>query len=478
MTKRILSVGFEFPGGVVEYVPIKSGRSLLDADIIVFAPKMEHEYYSYDNYQGKPLLSDDDSFKANEHAAHWRSELKAAFNAGRTIIVYLTKLEEYYVHTGEKQYSGTGRSRSVTNIVAPFNNYSCLPISADRVVASHGTEIRVAKDLKFLGPYWKDLAEYSFYEVYLEGKFKDVIFTTKGGDRIIGAVIVGQKGTMILLPPIKADLDEFFRCDEKKETEFWTKKGIEFGKLLLGHIVEIDRVIKSYRELTPAPEWTKVAGYRLEREAILEKEIKAITSKIGEMQDTRSQLNVELEEEGKIRWLLYEKGRMLEEAVLYALRIMGFKAEPFKDSESEFDCVFTSPEGRFLGEAEGKDNAAINIDKLSQLERNIGEDFARDEVKEHAHGVLFGNAYRLKEPFERADFFTEKCVSGAKRTGIALVRTPDLFMTTKYLKEHKDERYAQKCREAIFNAKGSVVTFPEIPEEQKQGEVLSVEEKK
>jgi len=48
-----------------------------------------------------------------------------------------------------------------------------------------------------------------------------------------------------------------------------------------------------------------------------------------------------------------------------------------------------SPEGdRYIGEAEGKENKAVNIDKLGQLERNIQEDFARDEVQEPARGIL------------------------------------------------------------------------------------------
>lgn len=476
MPKKILSVGFEFPGNATEYVPLTSDRSLLDADVIVFEPSMASHYRSYETHQGKPLLGEHDSFRAVKDAAHWRSELKAAFDAGRTIIVYLSKLEEYYVHTGQKNFSGTGRNRVTTNIVTSFNNYSCLPIQFDRVVTVSGTEIRVAKDLKFLAPYWKDFAEHSAYDVYLEGKLNNVVLTTKAGNRIIGAVISGQKGTMILLPPIKYEYEQFVKYDKKSESEVWTPKAIAFGKLLLSHIVKIDNALRGNREATPAPEWTKHKGYRLDREAVLEKEIKTVTAQMEGLQNTRSKLNLELVEEGKLRWLLYERGHLLEEAILFALRLMGFKAEPFRDAESEFDAVFTNSEGRFLGEAEGKDNAAVNIDKLSQLERNLEEDFARDDIKEYAHGVLFGNAYRLQPPLERPDFFTEKCSSGAKRAGIALVRTPDLFDVSKYLKENNDSTFAQQCREAIFETKGSIVQFPKVPTEVSTTEEVNVDE--
>jgi len=113
---------------------------------------------------------------------------------------------------------------------------------------------------------------------------------------------------------------------------------------------------------------------------------------------------------------------------------------------------------------EGKDNKAINVDKISQLERNLHEDFARDQVTEYAKGVLFGNAYRLLPPNERGDFFTDKCTSAAARVKVALVRTPDLFPSAKYLKEHPDDKaYASECREAIFYAGGTVVVFPDPP---------------
>jgi hypothetical protein len=140
---------------------------------------------------------------------------------------------------------------------------------------------------------------------------------------------------------------------------------------------------------------------------------------------------------------------------------MGFVAERFDDGQSEFDAVFTSPEGRFLGEAEGKDKQAINIDKLSQLERNLQEDFAREGVVEYAKGVLFGNPYRLTPVQERPAPFTQKCLAGAKRSGIALVFAPSLFAPAKYLKEHEDLEYARQCREAIFQRCGEIVIFPQ-----------------
>ncbi|NIR13718.1 MAG: hypothetical protein GWN86_07110, partial [Desulfobacterales bacterium] len=78
---------------------------------------------------------------------------------------------------------------------------------------------------------------------------------------------------------------------------------------------------------------------------------------------------------------MYEKGTPLEASIIDALRLLGFSASPHRDSQSEFDVVFECPECRLLGEAEGRDNKAVGIGKLRQLEMNLYEDFEREEVE-------------------------------------------------------------------------------------------------
>lgn len=159
---------------------------------------------------------------------------------------------------------------------------------------------------------------------------------------------------------------------------------------------------------------------------------------------------------------MYEKGKPLEFAILDALKILGFSVTQYEDADSEFDAVFESKEGRLIGEVEGKDNKAINIDKLRQLALNIHEDLQRDEVSEPAKSVLFGNAYRLLQLDERPNPFTDKCISAASVSSTALVFTPDLFNVAKYLRDNKDAKFAIGCRKAILKSVGRVI-FPEIP---------------
>lgn len=444
--KKIFSIGFDFPGNAAEGFPLTSKQSLLDADIIIFEPNIDY-YPSSRDYKGKPLISENDSYKLKEDAYYWRTELKTAFDSGKTILIFLSEFQEVYIYTSNQE-------------VKRFNNYSILPLDFKQIVPKRGKEIKVIKDLKFLATYWKEFAPYSVYEVYLEGEIPNPMLTTKTGNKVVGAIYSEEKGSFIFLPPIRYDEDSFIIYNEDQDEELWTKEAISFGKRLASCLIEVDKILKTSRESTPPPDWTWQSRYRMEKEASLEKRIKDINGSIEEMQNIRSELLVELEQEGRLRKLLYEKGSPLEEAILEALRLLGFKAEGYSDAESEFDAIFISPEGRFLGEVEGKDNKAIAIEKLSQLERNLHEDFAKEEVSEYAKGVLFGNAFRLQPPSERSDSFTHKCLTSAGRSKVALVCTTDLFNVAKYLKEHKDVSYAKECREAIMRAEGEIVKFP------------------
>ena len=467
MTKKVISVGFGIPGDVAESVSLRSNRSLLDADIVVFKPHMGSEYHVSHHHQGKPRLTEHASFEAAKDAAHWRSEIQSAYSVGKTIIIYLPELQEYFVETGEKNVSGAGRGKTIT-YVSPFNNYAFLPITFEKVISSSGKRIKLIRDSKLLTSYWKEYEPVSNYEVILDGGFEpnSVILITKTGDKAVGLHLNNGKGNLILLPDLNYSEDEFVSTEEDDEGDLidvWTPKAIKFGKSLISYIVEIDKSLQVVHNLTPAPQWANNDEYRLPSESTLEKEIRTINTKIEKLEQNRIVAAKKLDEEGKLRYLLYETGHVLEEAILIALRLMGFTAEPYKDGESEFDAVFMSPEGRFLGEAEGKDNSAINIDKLSQLERNLQEDFQRDNVKEYANGVLFGNAFRLQVPSKRLEFFTEKCCTGADRARISLVRTTNLFEIARYLKESQDKDFAQKCREAILQYKGKIVVFPKLP---------------
>ncbi|MGE5472680.1 MAG: hypothetical protein ACM3UU_00475 [Ignavibacteriales bacterium] len=461
--KKIFCVNYSLPGDDDEYIPLESDRSLLDADIIIFNPGIPYNYHYNERYNGKPVLDQTYSFRSSEVILHWQRELKEAFDSGKTIFIFLSKPEEVCVYTGEKQSSGTGKSTVYTNIVRPLNSYDVFPVKIGKVIPVSGEEIRATKDIGVLSTYWGGFSKYSPFEIYLEGDFNSSLLTTKSGNKTVAAKFTNSKGAILIIPPIKYDENKFIKYIDEDEDEWeWTKEGKAFGKKYISCLIEIDKAIKKGAAVSPLPAWAKDRKFRLGIENKLTEKISIINDKIEKLKEQKTNIEVEIEKEGLLRGLLYEQGKPLELSIIHALEILGFKAEGFQNDESEFDVVFVGDEGRFIGEAEGRDNKAINIEKLSQLERNIQEDFARDEVNEYAKGVLFGNAYRLLSPEERTEFFTEKCFSGAKRSNIALIRTIDLFNVAKYIKDTKDSKFSKECRKAIKNTSGEIVNFPEI----------------
>ena len=461
--KRIFTVGFELPGSDFEYVSFNSDQTLLDADIILIQPTLGgYEFEFGEQYGGKSILSHHYSFAVKKSLDHWRNEIVSTVNAGKLVVVYLVKPIEFYRYTGEKHYSGTGRSRVATQIVVPISSYEAIP-NIKRATPKSGSSMRLEKDAAYLTSYWSEYSACSPYAVEIEGDFNKVLLKSSTGDRVVGAAFHGKHGVLLFLPPLEID-DEFYRDAEEGEDEdetYWTKEALIFGKKLIANLVHLADALKQQVSVTPAPGWTLNSEYRLAAESEIEGKISAISAKIIDLQTERDELDSELEKSQSLRRLLYEQGRPLEKAILEAMGALGFDVQNYTDGDSEFDGIFVCPEGRCLGEAEGKDNKAVNIEKFSQLERNIQEDFERDEITEHAKGLLFGNAYRLMPLAERGPFFTDKCLSAAKRIGAALVRTPDLFVPARYLKEHStDTAYAKECREAIFRSVGVVVNFP------------------
>ena len=99
-------------------------------------------------------------------------------------------------------------------------------------------------------------------------------------------------------------------------------------------------------------------------ESALKDEVAKIDDTLVELQNTKMRIEAKLEAAGSLRSLLYETGKPLESAVLEALRLLGFTAENYQEGDSEFDAIFVDPEGkRLIGEAEGKNDKAVNIDK-------------------------------------------------------------------------------------------------------------------
>lgn len=469
--KKILTIGLSLADDKTEFCEFDSDTSLLDWDIILFKSDIkEYIYKSKSTFKGKPCLSDDESFKLKAQSEHWRREIKAAVEHGKLILVFLNELTPLSIATGEKEFSGTGRNQKVTRIVTDYDNYQSIPLDL-KPINSKGKEIKIsAKNSECISSYWHEFSSVSSYKVIVESELTPCLLT-KHGDKVVGTISKSKNsnGALLCLPDIDFYPESFFIGEEDEENEGdWTPEAKQFASKMIKAIISIDKSLRSSGELTPEPDWAKDTKYKLNQEKVASQKLLKIEKNLEIVQAEKEAVIDEVKDLGRLRNLLFEKGKPLEYAILDALKIIGFAVSQFDDGESEFDAVFESKEGRLIGEAEGKDNKAINIDKLRQLAMNIHEDLERDEVDEPAKPVLFGNSYRLQPIDERPEPFTTKCITAAATSSTALVFTPDLFYIAKYLKDKRDTRYATKCRKAILSSIGRV-HFPDVPQKEVKG---------
>lgn len=137
MPKKILLIGLELASDQVETREFDSKASLLDWDVVLFRPDISQFYnHNQSTYQGRPNLDDSSSFNLKECCEHWRREIRQAVDAGRTVITYLAPLQEVYIDTGKREYSGTGRNQVTSRMVAPYNNYAAIPFQLKPVSAT------------------------------------------------------------------------------------------------------------------------------------------------------------------------------------------------------------------------------------------------------------------------------------------------------------------------------------------------------
>ncbi len=437
--------------------------SLLDWDIVLFRPLINEFWGSYvDHYQGKPSLDDSSSFQLKEACEHWRRELKQAAETGKTVIVYLPAVQEIYIDTGERRHSGTGRNQKTTRIVSLYTNYASLPVDI-RPVNATGNAMKLAPlGAEVLAPYWADFSAISEYKVLLSADALSPCITTRNGDKPVASLIRSKtsSGSIVLLPDIDFYPDNFFK--QQGKDQIWTQPAKQFAAKLVSAVVALDKALHASADVTPEPAWASAQEFVLGPERSLRSTLLEAERRVEEAQRSMEAIRTQVGAAGQMRALLYEKGKPLEAAIVEALTKLGFAAAPYKDSQSEFDVVFQSAEGRLLGEAEGKDSKAVNVDKLRQLSMNIHEDLQREEVTQPAKSVLFGNGFRLMPPAERAIQFTEKCVTAAQSSATSLVATTELFRAVQYLAEQPNEAFATSCRRAILAGVGPV-TLPDLP---------------
>jgi hypothetical protein len=467
--KRISNIGIDIPSDEDNYIRLDSNESLSETDIAIFCPDFSNTIYSsYDSssfngneqYEGKKLYNKVSSAKIIDHTNHWKSEILHFVENGGMMIVVLSKIEDFYIYTGEKSFTGTGKNQKTTYHVIPYSNYNFLPFSTIKFHSASGKSVFPNNNI--VNDLYQNCKDYLSFQTYIKGdKISNILFTTKNKDRILGASLQINKGNVIFVPDISFKDLKLRKYNEKTEKSLWTPEAIKVGKMFINSIVEIDKVLRKSMEKSPKPNWLQNESFILQESEKIAELINTNKSEILRRQKEIEKLELGLEENESLKDLLFETGKPLEQAVIKALKILGYKAENYNDGTLELDQIILSPEGeRFIGECEGKDTKDIDVSKFRQLLDGLNADFEKETVQEKAFGLLFGNPQRVMDPAERTLSFTIKCVTGAKREKFGLIKTSDLFIVCRHIIEHNDNNFALKCRKAIVEQLGQIIEFP------------------
>jgi hypothetical protein len=463
MKKDIITMGFEIPGHSNLEKDFTSNISLMDADIVVISPEIVYpDSYGWVSFSsgGTGCYDVGTSNKFTQKSEHLKKELSDMLKLGKTVFLFLSQKKTYSLSL---TVSSPRKGQNTYNTKSS-SNYDFLPINIGKLTSASGKKVQFSGNQLFSN-FNKNFSNNLVYNAYLENPdSSQVIYTGKDKNKVLGSIHKVGKGHLITLPQIDYDENKFIEHNEEKHEDFWTKEALIFGKSLMQSLINIDQNVSLNSDKTPIPDWATSDAFSTKKALSIEETIETNHHQIKELKELNIQLKENFLEENKFKNLLFETGSLLEKSVTDALHILGYNAENYDDGVLELDQVITSPENhRFIGECEGKDSKDINITKFRQLLESLNADFARDEVQEKAYGILFGNPQRLIEPKSRDLDFTEKCKIGAEREKIALVKTSDLFVVIKYLRENENDGFKKKCREAIYKGLGKIVKFPKVP---------------
>jgi hypothetical protein len=438
MRIQIATVGFTHGLPGTDTISIENLRSVADANLVLLA--INNSFFNdldrdarESAKTGLLRLTEKATHAAFRRLSWWRNQIETSLAGGKTVIVLLDSLAN--------RETADGHFLTAFAALPEFPNWKWLP------VPEAGQRMRLDQGAHLIAPLWRIVQPYMQFACALKSTPGRRLITTINEPRHTVAFHVQDKGNFIFLPGIN-----LFR-DPAPAT---------LPQAFVQAVSEIHDELTGGTERTPPPDWANESTNRLAGEVILLDRIAKAQQEVQRWTQTADSLQDELNELSELRGLLFESGRALERAIIKALRVMGFSANAYKQDHSEFDVVFESAEGRLLGEAEGKENKPVNVDKARQLMNNIAEDADINVNAPPAKGVLFSNAYRLKELKDRPEWFTDKCVLTAVAQNLALVKTPDLFAVTKYLSEHNDQDFALRCRRAMLEGKGEI-NFPPLP---------------
>lgn len=404
---------------------IDGKETLLDADIIITNPSEYSNLWTSKTRQVPVPHFYTSSIKAIFSSR--RNELHTLLENGKILVVFMSPL---IIVKGKDEY-GAIDYLSNYDFVPSAREFLSLKLTPGKSTVQNSIALSNPKHL--FSSYYKAFKDNLEYTGYLDFDHNDEpnYFLVNRSRKPVGFSLEIGKGLIVFLPP---------------------PKNPEPSKLI-GTLINCSKKYLIKHEPTPSPNW--LIEYKLKGEDTFDLKLEELEVKIAELDDAKKNLLNEKSTLTNYKKLLYEQGPDLENVIIDSLKLLGFKAENRKLEDLEHDVVFESDEGRGIAEIEGKDNDAIHVGKLDQLNRVVDEDF--ELTGKYPQGVLIGNHYRLIDPKTRKNPFTEKVQIVAEKKSFGLLSTSELyFAVEKLLHDPSNEEFKLNCRTKILTTTGLI----------------------
>ncbi len=413
-TQKILGINTFF--GSIKYEgfvndDFRSSTSFMDYDAVVIDTSYLAQEYGEDypkTFQGKRMISKDESYKMTEEFAKIRAQIVEFLKQGKNVFVLMSTNENCFVHTGKTEYSGAGKNARATNIVSEFDVFSFLPINMNPSMVS-GEKFDIVCQPPF-STFFQATKDMLYYDAYFEAPKNVTLLTLPNSEKAISAFYEHEKGKIIILP---YPYDE--GCFESEKE--WKKS----GKKYLSALFELNNALNSCADSYVLPLWSndiKILNEEVE-EGNLEKDIKKlhdIETKIEKRKDIIKKIKNK-------KMLLTASGTPLEEVVNETLQAIGFTMRQAEKGRS--DIIASYNEVDVVAEIKGVSKSAAEK-HAAQLEKWVSQYI---EDNDHApKPLLIVNGYCDTPLTKRTEnVFPEQMIKYCEARGHALITTTQLL---------------------------------------------------
>jgi len=443
MKLRILSVGLQLEHDQITNADFRNAPSLHDFDVVLVDPNtiiddLFFEKTELAEVKDAVLTVKYDDVGSNKHIKRVikqrEKETRHFLSLGRLLICVLRAPFIVYLCSYAHDVPNPNKEDHWINTYDWFP----LPYSSNTMLSiiskEKGNRIKLVDPKSSFAQYFNNFNKQLRYEACLDEEQKPYYFENfhtiakTYGELPVAFRFDLERGQVVFLPPIE-------NHDPKK-----------LAGILLNCILEESGKI----EETQPPSWLQNYKASVPGLSELEHKEEMLTAQLEKLDTQLTSIQQNRAEREKYLKLLYEQGKFqLEPLVRDAFSLLGFTVTDVEPS----DGLLQSTEGTALLEVEGKDDSAIKIDKYRQLLDYVVDD--ERETQQPKKGILVGNGFRLKDPKERGEQFTQRAVDSGAGSHFCLMSTDTLFrLVCQVLEKPDDDQLKSQIRRQLLITDG------------------------